>query len=78
MPTKIQAGLYSATMHYLKAIEATGTDEAPKVMAQMRATPINDSLQAARRRSRRRSLSSARQGWLPAGEDELKHFLALD
>ncbi|MGA7073870.1 ABC transporter substrate-binding protein [Bradyrhizobium sp.] len=42
MPTMIQAGLYSATMHYLKAIEATGTDDAPKVMAQMRATPIND------------------------------------
>jgi branched-chain amino acid transport system substrate-binding protein len=42
MPTMIQAGLYSATMHYLKAIEAIGTDEAPKVMAQMRAVPIND------------------------------------
>ncbi len=42
MPTMIQAGLYSATMHYLKAIEAIGTDEAPKVMAQMRAMPIND------------------------------------
>jgi branched-chain amino acid transport system substrate-binding protein len=42
MPTMIQAGLYSATMHYLKAIEAIGTDEAPKVMAQMRATPVND------------------------------------
>jgi len=42
MPTMIQAGLYSATMHYLKAIEAIGTDEAPKVMAQMRETPIND------------------------------------
>jgi branched-chain amino acid transport system substrate-binding protein len=42
MPTMIQAGLYSATMHYLKAIEAIGSDEAPKVMAQMRATPIND------------------------------------
>ena len=42
MPTMIQAGLYSATMHYLKAIEAIGTDEAPKVMAQMRDTPIND------------------------------------
>jgi len=26
MPTMIQAGLYSATMHYLKAIEAIGTD----------------------------------------------------
>jgi branched-chain amino acid transport system substrate-binding protein len=42
MPTMIQAGLYSATMHYLKAIEAIKTDEAAKVMAQMRATPIHD------------------------------------
>jgi branched-chain amino acid transport system substrate-binding protein len=42
MPTMIQAGLYSATMHYLKAIEAIGSDEAPKVIAQMRATPVND------------------------------------
>src|SRR5689334_3225339 len=42
MPTMIQAGLYSATMHYLKAIEAVGSDEAPKVMEKMRATPIND------------------------------------
>jgi branched-chain amino acid transport system substrate-binding protein len=42
MPTMIQAGLYSATMHYLKAIEATGTDDTAKVMAQMKATPIND------------------------------------
>jgi branched-chain amino acid transport system substrate-binding protein len=42
MPSMIQAGLYSATMHYLKTIEAIGTDDAPKVMAQMRATPIND------------------------------------
>jgi hypothetical protein len=38
----IQAGLYSATMHYLKAIEAAGSDGAPKVMEQMRATPVND------------------------------------
>jgi branched-chain amino acid transport system substrate-binding protein len=42
MPTMIQAGLYSATMHDLKAIEAIGTDEASKVVAQMRAVPIND------------------------------------
>ena len=42
MPTMIQAGLYSATMHYLKAIEAIGTDDSQKVMAQMRATPIHD------------------------------------
>src|SRR5437868_14243556 len=42
MPTMIQAGLYSATMHYLKAIEAISSDEAPEVMAQMRARPVNE------------------------------------
>ncbi len=42
MPTMIQAGLYSATMHYLKAIDAIGTDDATKVMAQMKAAPIHD------------------------------------
>ena len=42
MPTMIQAGLYSATMHYLKAIDAIKSDEAPKVMEQMRKTPVND------------------------------------
>ncbi len=42
MPTMVQAGVYSSVMHYLKAIEATGTDETDAVIAQMRATPIND------------------------------------
>jgi branched-chain amino acid transport system substrate-binding protein len=42
MPTMIQAGLYSATMHYLKAIDATGTDDAMKTIAQMKATHIKD------------------------------------
>src|SRR6516165_6724032 len=42
MPTMIQAGVYSAIMHYLKAIDATGTDEAKAVVAQMKAMPIND------------------------------------
>ena len=42
MPTMIQAGLYSATMHYLQAIDATGTDDTAKVMAQMKKTPIHD------------------------------------
>jgi branched-chain amino acid transport system substrate-binding protein len=42
MPTMIQAGVYSSAMHYFKAIDAIGTDEAGKVMAQMKATPIND------------------------------------
>jgi branched-chain amino acid transport system substrate-binding protein len=42
MPTSFQASVYGAVMHYLKAIDAAGTDEAGAVMAKMRATPIND------------------------------------
>jgi branched-chain amino acid transport system substrate-binding protein len=42
MPTMIQAGVYSAVMHYLKAIDAAGTDEAKAVVAQMKATPVDD------------------------------------
>jgi branched-chain amino acid transport system substrate-binding protein len=42
MPTMIQAGLYSATMHYLKAIDAIGTDDALKTIAQMKKTHIHD------------------------------------
>jgi branched-chain amino acid transport system substrate-binding protein len=36
------AGDYSSTMHYLKAIQAAGTDNAKDVMAKMREMPIND------------------------------------
>lgn len=42
MPTMNHAGTYGAVMHYLNAVKATGTKNADKVMAQMRATPIND------------------------------------
>jgi branched-chain amino acid transport system substrate-binding protein len=42
MPTAAQAAVYSATRHYLRAIEAAGTDEAKAVMAKMREMPIND------------------------------------
>ncbi|SEK13260.1 MULTISPECIES: ABC transporter substrate-binding protein [unclassified Variovorax] len=42
MPTMIHAGAYSAAMHYLKAIDAKGTDSAETVLAQMHATPVND------------------------------------
>src|SRR6201995_3863810 len=42
MPTMVQAGVYSATLHYLKAVKALGSKEPLKVMEQMRATPIND------------------------------------
>jgi branched-chain amino acid transport system substrate-binding protein len=36
------AGDYSSTLHYLKAVEAAGTTEAQAVMAKMREMPIND------------------------------------
>jgi len=42
MPTSAQAGVYSATMHYLNAVKAAGTDDTAKVMARMKATPVND------------------------------------
>lgn len=42
MPTQIQAGDYSSTMHYLKAVQAAGTDNADEVMKKMRETPVND------------------------------------
>jgi branched-chain amino acid transport system substrate-binding protein len=41
-PTMVQAGVYGAIMHYLAAIKATGSDDGPTVMKQMKATPVND------------------------------------
>ena len=42
MPTMIQAGMYSATMHYLNAVQASNSDDAGAVMPKMKAAPIND------------------------------------
>jgi len=42
MPTMANAAIYSAVRHYLRAIEAAGTDEAKAVMAKMREIPVND------------------------------------
>ncbi|MBK7531247.1 ABC transporter substrate-binding protein [Piscinibacter sp.] len=42
MPSSIQAGDYSATLQYLNAVKATGSDDGDKVLAQMRKTKIND------------------------------------
>ena len=42
MPSSLQAADYSAVTHYLKAVEATKTDDADKVLAKMKDTPIND------------------------------------
>ncbi|TFZ03169.1 ABC transporter substrate-binding protein [Ramlibacter henchirensis] len=42
MPAGTQAAQYSAATHYLKAVKAAGTDAGEKVMAAMKAAPIND------------------------------------
>ena len=41
-PTMDQAGYYSATMTYLKAVKAAGTTDSDKVMAELKKTKIND------------------------------------
>jgi branched-chain amino acid transport system substrate-binding protein len=42
MPTMAQAGVYSATMHYLKAVEALKSDDGPRVIEQMKKMPSDD------------------------------------
>jgi branched-chain amino acid transport system substrate-binding protein len=42
MPGMIQAGVYSSVLHYLKAMQAAGTEEANAVAAKMRELPVND------------------------------------
>ena len=41
-PTMTQAGTYSATLSYLKAVKAAGTTDSDKVMAELRRAKIND------------------------------------
>jgi branched-chain amino acid transport system substrate-binding protein len=41
-PTMFQASVWGAVTHYLKAVQAAGTDAAPAVMAKMREMPIDD------------------------------------
>ncbi|WP_374448962.1 ABC transporter substrate-binding protein [Stella sp.] len=41
-PSMVQAGVYGAVLHYLKAIKEVNTDEGEKVVAQMKKMPIND------------------------------------
>jgi branched-chain amino acid transport system substrate-binding protein len=42
IPTMANAGAYGATLHYLKAIKAAGTDEAQAVVRKMKELPVND------------------------------------
>ncbi|MCD8512606.1 MAG: ABC transporter substrate-binding protein [Nitrincola sp.] len=41
-PGMVHAGIYSSTMHYLNAVQATGTDDTQTVRRHMMDTPIND------------------------------------
>lgn len=42
MPSMVQAGAYSATLHYLNAVKAGGSDDADAVAAKMKETPVDD------------------------------------
>jgi branched-chain amino acid transport system substrate-binding protein len=42
MPNDMQAGVYSALTHYFKAVAASGSDDGPTVVKQMRELPIRD------------------------------------
>ncbi len=44
MPTMVQAGVYSAVLHYLKAVEALKNDDGTKVAAKMKEMPTDDAL----------------------------------
>jgi branched-chain amino acid transport system substrate-binding protein len=41
-PTMVQAGVYSSVLHYLKAIDAAGTDDSLKIAAKMKDMPVKD------------------------------------
>ena len=43
-PTMVHAGVYSALLHYLKAVEALKSDDGTKVIAKMKETPTDDPL----------------------------------
>jgi branched-chain amino acid transport system substrate-binding protein len=42
VPTAVQAGVYAGVRHYLRAIEAAGTDDALKVAQEMKKLPVDD------------------------------------
>lgn len=44
MPTMAQAGVYSAVLHYLKAVKETKTDETATVIKKMKEMPVSDAV----------------------------------
>ena len=47
-PTMYHAGMYSAVTHYLKAVQAVGTDDTAAVLKRMRELPVSDFMGEAR------------------------------
>jgi len=43
-PTMVHAGVYAATLHYLKAVDALKSDDGGKVVARMKEMPTDDTL----------------------------------
>ncbi len=42
MPTQAQAGVYSSVLHYLRAVQAAGSDDGPTVAEAIRSLPVDD------------------------------------
>lgn len=42
MPTMLQSGTYGVVLHYLRAVQAAGSVDAGRVMAQMQAQPVDN------------------------------------
>lgn len=42
MPDSVHAGVYSSVTHYLRSIQAAGTDDTAAVMKKMKQMPVND------------------------------------
>ncbi len=42
MPTMVQAGVYSSTLEYLRAVQAAGTDDGDAVMKKLKEMKLND------------------------------------
>jgi branched-chain amino acid transport system substrate-binding protein len=42
MPDSVHAGVYSSVTHYLRSVQAAGSDDTAAVMKKMKETPVND------------------------------------
>ena len=70
-PTMVHAGVYSAVLHYLKAVEALKSDDGTKVVAKMKEMPTDDPLFGkgtirADGRKTRCPIAQTEKQWIPA------------